>query len=52
MSTFMPNDRLKSCGKRTYTKIDVQNNPCTNIKVKAEAKPEHDPTSTNVLDDM
>ena len=47
MSTFMPHDQLRSCGKRTYTEIDVQNNPCTNIKLEAETKPELDPTCTN-----
>ena len=47
MSTFMPNDRLRSCGKRTYTEIDGQNNPCINMKVEVETKPELDPTATN-----
>ena len=37
MCTFMPNDRLRSCGKRTYTEIDVQNNACSNINLMSPA---------------
>ena len=38
----MSNDGLRSCGKRTYTDIDVQN-----MKVEVDTKTELDPTSTN-----